>query len=289
METINERIFEILEEANLNWTVGCEPLHLPNGVQTPYIATVRSDNNQVFGTFKNYEVFQNHELAELALRVSEHTNLKFEHGGEFAKGGKVFIHLRNGDTTGIGDNNDVIHNYITAINSHDGSTALRWGYSNKVVSCQNTFWSVYKSLQNSVRHTSSMKERVEQALRDIEHIQKEKKRMIDVFFKFNNELATEKEIAHVVNLITKVDLNGNMKEAKELYTTQQLNKVKDLGFNISHQMNEKGNTLWGLFNGVTRYTTHEMGRDNTRDQGKAMGQQNRVDNSVFRYLEELVS
>ena len=39
-------------------------------------------------------------------------------------------------------------------------------------------------------------------------------------------------------------------------STRKKNQIEGFGKALSHEFEAKGNTLWGLFNGVTYYTNH---------------------------------
>lgn len=283
-QEVSNVINNILAETELEWNVKTSPLYLKGdngnyGQQTDYVATIREDTQDIFGVFKNYEIFQNSELAELCYRVAEKEGLTVKGGGQFKGGARVYLQLRNGDTTGIGKNKDTIENYISAINSFDGSTSLRWGYTNKVVSCSNTFWAVYKALDNSLRHTATMKDRVEQALRDIELTRRMEQEMLDTFWKLTEIATTDIAVRQVIKLVFKTDIDRIMDAP-----TRTQNQIVQLVDCLNTEQEEKGNTMWGLFNGVTKYTTHFAGTDGGREMSKVMGVNNRVDNKVLNLL-----
>jgi hypothetical protein len=49
--------------------------------------------------------------------------------------------------------------------------------------------------------------------------------------------------------------------------TRSINKMESLYNSIEREMNDKGNTLWGLHSGITYYTTHELSSPK-RENGK---------------------
>ena len=66
-----------------------------------------------------------------------------------------------------------------------------------------------------------------------------------------------------------------------------------LNGSIAHQTNEKGNTLWGLFSGVTHYTTHVMGRDDNNgekdnSEEKLFGHYGNRERNIFHQMAELI-
>lgn len=89
---------EILDQFGLNWKVSKQALFLPNGKETGFFGIVRDDNEQTFTTCKEgYMPFQNSELAELLIRISEKTGYEIHSGGKFNGGGKVYIQLNTGN------------------------------------------------------------------------------------------------------------------------------------------------------------------------------------------------
>lgn len=284
-------IQDMLEKFGLDWYVKKEPMILFNPQtgdpeETPFFATVRQDKRIHFASVKSgYEVFQNHELAELVHRVAGKLGHTVSNGGSFNGGGQVYLQI------GLEDQriaNDRIQRWASGINSFDGSTALRWSPETNTISCSNTFWAAYKQMRNSVRHTTNMRNMVEDSLRAIENIQEADKSLFEVFAKFSMEEAKREHVEAVVEKITGVDLKTTEKEAETKYSTRTKNNTRDLMGSISQEVNDKGKTLWGLFSGVTHYTTHKAGTDRSRDKSKALGNLYNVDNTVFEMLKELV-
>jgi hypothetical protein len=99
-------INEMLDTYKLNWKVSKQPLFLPNEINSGFFGIVRDDNNFTFSTCKEgYFPFQNYQLGELLLRVSEKTGYELHSGGSFNGGGKVYLQLKTGNTIeGLGKN-----------------------------------------------------------------------------------------------------------------------------------------------------------------------------------------
>jgi len=284
-------IQNMLEEFGLDWYVKKEPMVIFNPStgepeETPFFATVRQDNRTKFATVKSgYEVFQNHELAELVHRVAGKMGHKVTNGGSFNGGGQVYLQIALEDQRVA---NDLVKRWASGINSFDVTTALRWSPETNTISCRNTFWAAYKLMKSSVRHTTNMREMVERSLRAIEELQEADHSLFEVLAKFALEPVKRENIEAVVQTITGVDLKTTQKEAEEKYSTRSLNMTRDLMDSLSQELNSKDKTLWGLFSGVTHYTTHKAGTDKARDKSKALGSLYRTDNAVFEMLKELV-
>ena len=155
---------EMLETTNLNWSVRPETMVSESGIIIPgKIAMIREDTNTVLGVHSNgYVPYQNIELMELLYKITQSTGLILHSAGTFGDGKKVWIQLKSDDLK-LG--NDTIKGYLSGINSFDGSTNLAFGNANLTISCMNSFWVGYRKLDAKLRHTSSMKVRIEEILK----------------------------------------------------------------------------------------------------------------------------
>jgi len=298
LESVNlSKAEQLLHKFNLNWDVKKYPLNFesPSNVDpnrtittaTDFFGVVRTDNNDCFGAFTNqYETFQNSELAELVLEIADVIGQPISNGQEFKGGRKVMLQVNLQDKK-VGD--DIITRKATAINSHDGSCSLRWGTTGTTISCANQFSALSKELQNSVRHTANMRDAVQRSLRIIENMEQADKSLFEIFSKMANEKVTQNQVNKTINLVTGVDVTMGESRAKENYSTRKLNQTQDLVQSVVNEMSYKGQTLWGLFSGVTHYTTHKGGSDRTRQESKYVGGLQRLDQKVFNSLSTLVA
>lgn len=283
ISTREESTAQLLDRFGLNWKVNKKPLFLNEGVETGFYGIVREDNNKVFATCKEgYTPYQNEELVDLVSRAAGQIGLNVDRGGKFKEGALVYLQIESGLVTGLGENNDTVEKYISAINSHDGSSSLKWGMTNVTISCQNTFWAAYRQIKHAVRHTKSMHAQIEEIIGDIETVMEAEKTLYQKFFKLAEVPATDKHIKLAVQTALGVDLNAKQDEI----TGYKYNRLMELCESMNIEMGQKGETLWGLFSGVTRYSTHMMpGNAESRKQSKAVGQAFNIDNEVFQALE----
>lgn len=281
----NDSVNEMLDRFGLNWSVSKLPLSLPDGTTTQYFGIAREDNKVCFSTCKDsYVPYQNEELAELVYRIADKTGYEIYKGGQFNGGAKVYIQLQTGTVSGIGANNDSIKKFVTAINSHDGTTSLKWGHTNITISCKNTFNAAYKELKQSARHTVSIHDRVEQSLRQIEGLGKVEKSIFDTYFKLAETPVKKDDLVNVVKSAMGIDILLTKDQLQKQYSTYNINRMHELLACIDKEMKQKGQTLWGLFSGVTNYTTHVIpapSRENGRLESKYVGSGFKMDNQIF--------
>lgn len=287
-----ELVSTILDKFGLRWSVSKQPLMLPDGSETPYMAVVRDDNNAVFTTCKEgYTPYQNSELAELLVRISDKTGYEIHSGGMFNGGGKVYIQLNTGnEIKGIGNNKTTVKGFVTGINGHDGTTSLKWGSVNFTICCQNTFAAARGSLQNTARHTSAIHDRVETSIREIVSVTKIEQSIFDTFIKLSQIPVTKDNIKAVVKSVTGVDVDTPRSKAEEIYSAYSVNRSGELLQSISSELLVKGETLWGLFSGVTHYTSHVVPvpkRENARLESKYVGNGSNIDNNVYEMVTKM--
>lgn len=256
----SDAVHTMLDKYGLNWTVSKQPLSLPDGSLTGFYGIMRDDNKDVFSTCKDaYKPFQNTELAEMLIRLSEKTGYAIHNGGDFNGGAKVYLQLESPNKIeGIGNNSDSVNGFLTGINSHDGTTSLKWGETNITISCQNTFFAALRAIKNSARHTSSLNNKVEVAIAEITGIVEAERSLFDTFIKLADIQVKKENIVKIVRGITKVDTSLSAAEMNEKFSSYAVNRSGELLAAISTEMAEKGETLWGLLSGVTQYTTHVL-------------------------------
>jgi phage/plasmid-like protein (TIGR03299 family) len=279
------RIQDVLNQTNLNWTVREESLTTQSGIIIPkQKAIVRDDTNEVLSIHgEGYYPYQNHQLIELLDKVSQQSGLPIHRGGSFGGGQKVFIQLKSNDLK-LG--NDKIEGYITGINSFDGTTSLAFGPSNITISCQNTFFGAFRSMDTKVRHTKNMIMRVDDICRGLEQVVEEESKMFeDIKILSETRMTKQNEdwvTRTLFNIMREVDMNN-----EEQVSSVTRNKLSRFYVDLNGELKEKGDNLWGLFSGVTKYTTHSMNKgDNSEN--KMFGTFGKREREIFTKLVELV-
>jgi phage/plasmid-like protein (TIGR03299 family) len=282
---MSNRIEQVLNETGLNWTVREESMVTASGIVIPdRKALIREDNNEVLSVHGDgYQAYQNYQLVELLDRVSAQVGLPIHSGGLFGEGKKVFIQLKSNDLT-LGS--DKVVGYITGINSFDGSTSLAFGPSNLTISCQNTFFSVFRTLENKIKHTKNMELRIDDVCKGMENAVKEEAKMFETIKRMFETEFGAKERDYVTKTLFNVNENVNLMEIDAVSTTTR-NRITTFEHDLLRELKEKGNTLWGLFSGVTRYTTHSLGKGDSTE-NKMFGTYGNREREIFRELSELV-
>jgi hypothetical protein len=270
---------------DLKWTVRKELVQTESGIVIPkHSAIVRDDNNVPLSIMsEEYQPYQNHELIELLERVSNQTGLEIRRSGMFGDGQKVFIQLKSNDLR-LG--NDRVEGYLTGINSFDGSTSLAFGPTNVTISCQNTFFAAFRELNSKVRHTKNMVVRIDDICRGLENVLIEERKIFNSIEKLSetrfDDLIKDSVTKKLFNIKKEVDLKDD-----DAISSVTRNKLSRYYIDLNGELQEKGDNLWGLFSGVTKYTTHSLTKnDNTET--KMFGTYGKRELAIFNELVELV-
>jgi hypothetical protein len=270
---MNNKVNEILVKHNLDFRIEKEQLISATGRPTSFYGLFNDKTGECINSVKEgYTVSQNDEVVELVLRGMEgFGELAVSKAGSLNGGRKVFIQLGIEGMSIVGE--ERIKRYVTVIDSNDGSTGLSVGIGELVMSCQNQFFKFYKSGQSKLRHTTSLTQRIKEIPFLIESALSESLKLTETYRQFQSTPVTRKLADEMVKYILGFDKNMSIKAESEM-STRSLNAMDSLYNHIEKETNQKGLNLFGLFSGVTSWTTHEKSaprRENGREESIMTG------------------
>lgn len=305
MENLDLKVKEILVNNGLDFEIVKVPLvgkQLVTSVSSsgeliddikltnsPYYGLLNSKSGNFINTVKDgYTVSQNAEVVELVLRgMQGFGELSVSKAGSINDGRKVFIQLAIEGMSKVGD--DSIKRYVTIIDSNDGSTGLGVGIGDLTMSCQNQFFSFYRSGQAKIRHTASLESRLREIPSLISLALENSLRQIDMYNDFLKVGVSDKNIHDMVKLqvgISKLSSASDISDA----STKVSNAMESLYEMIRVEVAQKGKNVWGLHSGVTRWTTHEKSaprRDNGRIESSMIGTNSKTNMKSLEFAREL--
>ena len=288
---LTDRITQLLDQTNLNWTVKESPIFtnfqdsvLPIADKK---ALIREDNHAILGLHsEGYVPFQNYEMLELLDKVSQQTGLPIHRGGLFGNGKKVFIQLQSHEfrIQNVGGVWDTISGYVTGINSFDGSTSLSFGPSTKTISCQNTFFGAYKEMGTKIRHTKNMGVKIDEVCRRIEGVLVEERNNFDNIKRMSETSFEMNTLDSVIRTMFDLNRDVDLKDTDKLSGVTR-NKLSRFYIDLNGELREKGNNVWGLMSGVTKYTTHSVIKGDNSEK-KMFGSTGNRERKIFSDLVE---
>jgi hypothetical protein len=273
MSDVKNKVNEILVAHNLDFRIEKERLLSATGKETPFFGLFNDKTGECINSVKEgYTVSQNDEIVELVLNgIQGFGELSVTKAGALNGGRKVFIQLGIDGMSKVGE--ERIKRYVTIIDSNDGSTGLSVGIGELVMSCQNQFFKFYKSGQSKLRHTASLTQRIKEIPYLIEMALSESLKLTETYKQFQSTPVTRALADEMVKYILGFDKNMSIKADSEL-STRSRNAMETLYNHIEKETNQKGLNMFGLFSGVTSWTTHEKSaprRENGREESMMTG------------------
>jgi Domain of unknown function (DUF932) len=266
------------ETTDLLWDV--KPCEISvNGVIAPdNYALVRTDNSKILEIHKNsYNPFYNVEFRSLMDDLQKITGFENLTYSEF-KGGNVVLGYLENNKGDMQVNGFDVNKYLVLGNSHDGSKGIFLGTSEIMIRCMNAFGKILKS--NVVRHTKNNFSRIDDLKRAYEVYFKETEKMQEIYTKMNKIQIDQT----LIDLVTKRMFDVDNTEEK--ISTRKENQILDFHASIKTETNDLGNNLFGLFHGMTHYTTHKLKGENVA--GNLFGTASKINEKGFQAIAELI-
>jgi phage/plasmid-like protein (TIGR03299 family) len=257
-------IREAIVAAKLDWQVELRHVFTENpsggksGILDHFAVCRKSDNAFLGIVGQNYVPLQNEEALKWFQPFLDAEEAMLETAGSLKGGRQVWTlaKIRDGNMD-VGKKDPVAH-YILLSNSHDGSVAVRVGFTPIRVVCNNTLTLAHDSEASKllrVRHTSNLHENLE-LIREIMNVARKE---------FS---ATVEQYRHLQK--HGIDNSGLEKYVRVVFSLPDKGG-RDLIPNIVYLFEngrgskEAGKTYWGAYNAVTGYLNYFRGKtqDNT--------------------------
>lgn len=268
---MDNQVKEILKAHGLDFRIDKRALFGINdeGSQliTPYFGLFNTKSGECINTCKaGYHVSQNEDIVDMVLQGTSKfgSKLNVTKAGSINGGRRVYLQLEISGKGKVGD--DTVTQYVTIIDSNDGSTSLSVGIGDINMHCENQFFKFYKAGEAKFRHTATLEQKIASIPDLIEIALGKSMEQIKVYNKFVSTPLTKALAAKVIKEVLQfeaVDMTGR----QQIIHDNLLNAIKI-------EKEYCGDNLWGLFNGVTRFTTHHQSapkRTNGREESLING------------------
>mgnify|MGYP003626667010 CR=1 FL=1 len=261
---MNQREKTVFESSGLNYTVSKRKFHLPSIGETNYYAIVNDTTEQVISTCKErYKVMQNTEVMEVIKNIFPNSELTT--CGHFDNGGKTFHFLKSTkESMYLGS--EEVNFFYYVLNSHDGSSGLRFGIASMVVSCSNIFSTLPGDSLFCLKHTTNLEENASvkaQIISSLDEVMESQKHTFHDWFctRMSTEDVHSMQSEVIIKKAMGIDhrIPTNKLSAKQ---TVRFNEIKQCCID---EMRNKGYNLFGYYNGFTYYCTNTLGERSTKN------------------------
>lgn len=258
--TNDEKVQKILNDFDLNFEIIKAPLKGVINVDgkrryfdSPYYGLYNSVTDHCISTVKEgYRVSQNQEVIEMVLQgmTGFGDEISVFRAGALNGGAKVFVQLELTGLKKMGKG-DAIKQFVTIIDSNDGSTGLSVGIGDVTMSCTNQFFRFYKKGKAKFRHTQTLEEKIKTIPELIHLALAESVKQVAIYKKFQSTPASWE----LANSLVK-EILGHDRLTKKVLTGKAQAHMANMYKDIETEVAQKGLNLWGLHSGITSFTTH---------------------------------
>lgn len=261
--------------SNLNWDLKTETLLIPGIKETKRKIILRDDNSLLLGVVgKDYCPFTNADFTQFVKAIARTGEFEFK-GYDEINDGKIILAFLQNKNPNLKLNNCAMREYLIIGNSHDGTRPFYIGTGSNLIRCENQFYSTLKIFKR--KHTSPMKINDVEVHDIIKTYKQKKTRIYESFNGMENIRVHEGTVARLIKEIHKMlHWDSRIIDWKESPSMRTLHNC------INKEMQDLGNNAFGLFNGITWYTSHEM-RNAGSDFGRLNGTANKINQKAYRF------
>lgn len=263
----NKTLCENAVEHGMDWTVYMEQMYRVNrnGDRPMFLevpnkyALVRSDTDFVLGASSgDYKIYPNMTgFATLdnlvATGMANPDTMGTLRGGGIVWG-LLEIKVDNEEVVP----GDAIKRYILFSWGHDGKRGIALGYTDVRVVCSNTIhaaWSNELSKLIRMAHRGNVAVNVDNVVKTMDLAAQDFKATIADYKKMANTPINQADIRKYVKLVMELEEKDDNKRATNL-----IDKITGLSTSGIGNGNIAG-SVWGAFNGITQWMSHEAGRN----------------------------
>lgn len=256
---------EAMVAAGLDWKVGLKPLYTADGSlidqKAPALATFRESDNRLLGVVgPGYKPLQNNEAFKFFQPFIDSGLADIETAGSLRNGQRVFIlaKIKAEDSVIVKQSDDRVSKYILLSNSHDGTLAVRVGFTPIRVVCNNTMSMAHSDAASKlirIRHSSNIVSNLEQ-VRDIMNLaNKEFEATADQFRFLASKTINSADLEKYVKLV----LGDPNKENSGDRILAKVIPLFEKG--RGNDMAGVKGTYWAAYNAINEYLQYEKGKD----------------------------
>jgi phage/plasmid-like protein (TIGR03299 family) len=270
-----------IEKAGLNWDA--EKRQLARKVNDAWVPAeawevIRSTDGKVLANMvgERYTILQNKEAFAWFQPWLDQKEAALHTGGALFDGSRIWALAKlNRDPMEIAAG-DIVEKYVLLSHSHDGSLAVRCGFTPIRVVCWNTLSMAHKADASKLirlKHSKKVHQNLEN-LRDVMNlVNQEFEATAEQYRLLQRKSINQNDLRKYVKKVFQIDAEDKViwtggersKEMKEIVSERQKNIMEEV---IALCETGKGNNLpsvrgtyWSAYNGVTEYLSYVNGRN----------------------------
>ena len=256
-------VSEAMIAAGLSWNVGLKDLFTGEGVKVASKATYRETDGSILGVVgPRYSPLQNVQAFDWFQPFLDSGEVSLHTAGSLNEGCKVWVLAELNRAKSEIVKGDEIAKFILLSNSHDGTTAIRVGYTPIRVVCANTMAMAHSCTESKllrVRHTKSSAAKLEDIRGIMNNINGSFEATAEQYKYLASKMFNTADLVKYVKIILDIDLSTPSSEIK----TRTNNVMNDILARVEGEKQSLPGvegTWWAAYNGVNEYLNYEKGR-----------------------------
>lgn len=271
----NPTITEAITASGLDWEVGTRDLFTDEGKRVPAKATYRKTDGSILGVVgPRYTPLQNRDAFDWFQPFLDEGECSLHTAGSLSDGQKVWVLAQlNRDPSEIVQG-DEVQKFILLSNSHDGTTAIRVGYTPIRVVCVNTLAFAHSHKDSQllrIRHTRSSKTALDNVRDIMDNINEQFEATAEQYRFLASRDFNQNDVRKYVKTLLGIE-----KKAPEDIKTRTQNILDEILATIEgpkQSMPGVRGTWWAAYNGFNEYLNYSKGRNaNNRMESLWFGQ-----------------
>lgn len=262
-------IEDAIVSAGLDWEVGLKDLQTVDGVPVNHRATYRKSDGSILGVVgPRYTPLQNKDAFDWFQPFLDAGECGIHTAGSLHSGQKVWVLAQlNRDNSEI-VRGDEVGKFILLSNSHDGTTAIRVGYTPIRVVCVNTLAFAHSHSDSKlirIRHTRSSKNNLEQVRDIMDNINAGFEATAEQYRFLASKNFNQADINRYVKVM--LGIEGTVDADIKTRTRNIMDEILALVEGPKQSATNVRGTWWAAYNGFNEYLNYNKGRteDNRLD------------------------
>ena len=262
-------VADAIVAAGLDWEVGLKDLQTVDGVPVNHRATYRKTDGSILGVVgPRYTPLQNRDSFDWFQPFLDAGECALHTAGSLHSGQKVWVLAQlNRDNSEIVAG-DEVSKFILLSNSHDGTTAIRVGYTPIRVVCANTLAWAHSNTNSQlirIRHTRSSKSNLENVRDIMDNINAGFEATAEQFRFLASKDFNQADIRRYVKV--KLGIEGSIDGDIKTRTRNIMDEILALVEGPKQSATNVRGTWWAAYNGYNEYLNYNKGRteDNRLD------------------------
>jgi phage/plasmid-like protein (TIGR03299 family) len=259
---------EAMVAAGLNWKVTTEPLFSGVGEKVEALLTRRSSDNTILGVVgPKYVPLQNDKAFEFFRPFIDQGEASIETAGSLRMGKRVWVLAKINRDPLVVKGNDIVEKYILVSNSHDGTLAVRVGFTPIRVVCNNTLSAAIDSEASKlirIKHTKNVVDNMN-SIRDVMNLaDSEFEATAEQYRLLASRDIVQKDLEKYVKLVFNsskriLEAEGNLEDINNKRILQEIQPLFESG--RGNDMPEIKGTLWAAYNAISEHLQYNRGKD----------------------------